>query len=257
MKKIYAIALLLVLTSCMSAKKILYFQDIDNMVMEEIQAEYITRIAKDDLLNITVIGENKETSMPYNLTLNDAATGNITTQTLLPYLVDSEGNIEMPMLGKVHAEGLTRMELTNYLTQRIAVDLKNPVVVVSFADYKITVLGEVNAPGTYTMPSERTTIFQALGMAGDLTITGKRDEIMLIREVEGVNTYTRINLKSARIMNSPYYYLHQNDVLYIPPSNIRIWQGTNATSAFSFAFSSITFLISLLTLLTNYLGTGE
>ena len=107
------------------------------------------------------------------------------------------------MLGRIHVEGLTRIELSNYLTERLQEYIKDPVVVISFTNYKITVLGEVRSPGTYTMPSERTTILQALGMAGDLNIAAERDKVLLIREIDGVQTHVKIDLKSAQIRYFP------------------------------------------------------
>ena len=243
------------LISCATSKDILYFQDIDQVKKQPIQAEYITRIAKDDLLNIVVTGPDKTVVMPFNLTLNENMMGGYTSaQSLFPYLVDSQGNIDFPVLGRIHVEGLTRIELTNYLTERLQEYIKDPVVVISFINYKITVLGEVRSPGTYTMPSERTTILQALGMAGDLNIAAERDKVLLIREIDGVQTHVKIDLKSAQIMNSPYFYLHQNDVLYVAPSASRIVQGTNTASIWSTSLSilvSAVSVVSVILTLTN------
>jgi polysaccharide export outer membrane protein len=243
------------LLSCATSKDILYFQDIDQVKKQPIQAEYITRIAKDDLLNIVVTGPDKTVVMPFNLTLNENMIGGYTSaQSLFPYLVDSQGNIDFPVLGRIHVEGLTRIELTNYLTERLQEYIKDPVVVISFTNYKITVLGEVRSPGTYTMPSERTTILQALGMAGDLNIAAERDKVLLIREIDGVQTHVKIDLKSAQIMNSPYFYLHQNDVLYVAPSTSRIVQGTNTASIWSTSLSilvSAVSVVSVILTLTN------
>ncbi len=258
MKKLFGLAVPVLLpllflgaSSCANSQKVLYFQDIEQITALAAQSLYTTRIAKDDLLSIVVSGPNKEVTMPYNLTLSDNITSQMGTQSVIPYLVDADGNIDFPILGRLHVEGMTRLELTDYLTAEIGKDIKDPVVVVSFTDYKITVLGDVRSPGTYTMPSERTTLLQALGMAGDLNITARRDNIILIREVDGVQTHTTMDLRSADLMNSPYFYLHQNDVLYVQPGKARIVQGTNTTTIWSFAFSTITFLVSMATMVIN------
>lgn len=242
----------LFLISCASSKDILYFQDIDQIKKQQIQTEYTTLIAKDDLLNIVVTGPDKSVVMPFNLTLNENInTGYATQQSLFPYLVDAEGNIDFPVLGRIHVEGMSRMDLTNYLTEKLKQYIKDPVVVISFTNYKITVLGEVRSPGTYTMPSERTTVLQALGMAGDLNIAAERDKILLIREVNGIQTHIKINLKSAEIMNSPYFYLQQNDVLYVAPSASRIVQGTNTAGLWSTALSIIVSAVSVVSIVLS------
>lgn len=248
--------LLLLLSSCANSKKVLYFQDIEQIRSLAVQSQYATRIAKDDLLSIVVSGPDKEVTMPYNLTLSDNITSQVGTQSVIPYLVDYNGNIDFPILGRIHVEGMTRLELTDYLTAEIGKDIKDPVVVVSFTDYKITVLGDVKSPGTYTMPSERTTILQALGMAGDLNITARRDNVILLREVDGLMTHTVFDLRNADLMNSPNFYLHQNDVLYVQPGKARIIQGTNTTTIWSFAFSTITFLVSMATMVLNLTSTN-
>ncbi|MDR2084394.1 MAG: polysaccharide biosynthesis/export family protein [Bacteroidales bacterium] len=258
MKKISNLLFLLIIisaTSCTTSKQIIYFQNIEELEQQKIDAEYITKIKKDDLLTIVVSGPDKEVVMPFNLTLTDNASYGSSvdpSKTVLPYLVDSDGYIDFPVLGRIYIEGMTRMELTNYLKEEISNFVKDPVVMVTFSNYKITVLGEVRSPGTYTMPSERTTILQALGMAGDLTITAKREGILLIREIDGVQTHITIDLRSAEIMNSPYFYLHQNDVIYVPPSSSRIAQGTTASTIWSIALTGVTTLATVVTLiLTN------
>lgn len=252
MKKHFLVLLSLLLLSCATSKDVLYFQDIDKIQKKQIQAEYITRIAKDDLLNIVVTGPNKTVVMPFNLTLTDNIAGSYSTShALFPYLVDSEGNIDFPVLGRIHIEGMTRIELINYLTQHLQEYIKDPVVVVSFTNYKITILGEVQRPGTYTMPSERTTILQALGMAGDLKISGERDKILLIREVNGIQEHIKVDLKSAEIMNSPYYYLQQNDVIYVAPSASRVVTGTSTAGLWSTGLSIIVSAVSVVSLVLS------
>lgn len=246
---------ILFLASCSSSKEIVYFQDIDQMQPKAFAAEYEAIIKKDDKLAIVVSGPDKTVTAPYNLTLGEMSTtsGSVSStnpeNATLSYLVDPQGNIEFPILGTIHVEGMTRNELTEYLTERIGQDVKNPVVYVAFKNYKITVLGEVRTPGTFVMDSEKISILQALGRAGDLTLTAKRDGIILLREVGGRQEHFTIDLRDSEILDSPYFYLQQNDVLYIPPSAARVANATMANSVWSILLSSITTSIALISLI--------
>ncbi len=251
-KVLYLVAFVFLLTACKSAKKIVYMQDIDEVQLKEITTRYEARIKKDDLLNIIVSGPDKQVVMPYNLTLHDNTMGGGSydpERMTLPYLVDINGEIDFPILGKIKVEGMTRSDLVAYLTTEISKDVKNPIVYVAFRNYKITVLGEVKAPGTYSMDSEKINIFQALGRAGDLALTAKRENIILIREVNGKNTYHRIDLKSAEIMNEDYFFMQQNDVLYVPPSAQRVSAATTNTGIWSVLLSSVTSMVAVITLI--------
>lgn len=253
MKKILSVVVLLsFLTACKSVKEIVYVQDIDEVQLHEITTRYEARIKKDDLLNIVVSGPDKQVVMPYNLTLNDGATGanGVDPERItLPYLVDINGEIDFPILGKLKVEGMTRSDLASYLTDEIGHDVKDPIVYVSFRNYKITILGEVKNPGTYSMDSEKINIFQALGRAGDLSLTAKREDIILIREVNGKNTHYKIDLKSANLMNEDFFYMQQNDVLYVPPSGQSISAATTNTGIWSVLLSSVASVIAVLTLI--------
>ncbi|MDO4949014.1 MAG: polysaccharide biosynthesis/export family protein [Bacteroidales bacterium] len=253
-KVVYAVALFCFLTACKSVKEIVYVQDIDHVQLHEITTRYEARIKKDDLLNIVVSAPDKQVVMPYNLTLSDFSTGGggfDSERVTLPYLVDINGEIDFPILGKIKVEGMTRSDLADYLTSVISKDVKNPIVYVSFRNYKITVLGEVKNPGTYSMDSEKVNIFQALGKAGDLSLTAKREDIILIREVGGVNTHYRIDLKSANLMNEDFFYMQQNDVLYVPPSGQRISEATTNTGIWSVLLSSVASVLAVVTLITK------
>ena len=237
--------------SCTSPKQILYFQDIDEMVAQKIEEQYEPVIMKDDKLQILISGPDKSVITPYNFTLSDNSSGSYTSaQAVVPYLVDSDGCIDMPGLGRLKVEGMRRVDLVNKITDLLRDGglIKDPVVSVSFMNYKVTVLGEVRNPGTYTMDGERNTILQALGKAGDLQLTAKRNDIILIRDVDGKQTHIKIDLTKSDILNSPYFYLHQNDVIYVPQSATRVMQGTAALSLWSTVLSSITTLITIITL---------
>ena len=240
------------LTNCTTSKKIIYFQNLDDAELEPLNTAYEAVIKKDDRLTIVVSGPDKMVCAPYNLTLNEMnSTGSLSSNgnpenVTLGYLVDSEGNIDFPILGKIHVEGMTRNELVNYLTQEIGKDIKEPIVYVSFRNYKITILGEVKNPGTYTIESEKINILQALGYAGDLNLTAQRENILLLREVDGILTHHRIDLKDKEILQSPYFYLQQNDVIYVLPSATRVATATTAVSIWSVVLSSITTIIALI-----------
>lgn len=254
LKSFLAVVAVSLAVSCTSAKDILYFQNIENVRPEKIDAMYEPVISKDDKLQIIISGPDKTVVTPYNFTLSDMMNGGMTaSSSVVPYLVDSNGNIDMPGLGCIHVEGMRRADLVNHITT-ILKDrglVKDPVVSVSFLNYKVTVLGEVRNPGTYTVGSERVTILQALGMAGDLLITAERSDIILIRDEDGVQTHFKIDLRDGNLLNSPYYYMHQNDVLYVPQSASRIAQGTTATSIWSTVLSSITTMIAVASLIIN------
>ena len=249
------IAVVLIAPSCATKKDILYFQNIEEVEPKPQTTEYEAVIKKDDRLCIVVSGADKTVTAPYNLTLGEMTTGYSGSinpeQSTLTYLVDPEGNINFPILGTIHVEGMTRNQLVTYLQTEIGKDVKDPIVYVSIKNYKITVLGEVRTPGTYTMDSEKITILQALGRAGDLNLTAERDGILLIREENGVARHYTIDLKSADLLNSPYFYLQQNDVIYVPASAERVASATMATGIWSTALSSVTTTVSLVTLIIS------
>ena len=249
-----AVAMAIMLSGCTSSKKILYFQNIDDAELKPLTTEYEAVIKKDDRLTIVVSGPDKLVCAPYNLTLSEmSSTGggysSNPEQSTLSYLVDPNGDIEFPILGKIHVEGMTRNDLVNYLTEEIGKDVKEPIVYVSFRNYKITVLGEVRSPGTYTIDSEKINILQALGRAGDLNLTAKRENILLLREENGVVTHHRIDLRDKDILESPYFYLQQTDVIYVSPSATRVATATTATGIWSVILSSLTTLITIIAFL--------
>lgn len=245
-------AVAMIVSSCASYKDILYFQDIDQVKIDKLATEYEAVIKKDDRLSILVSGPDKTVCAPYNLTLGELTTASTSSNpenSALTYLVDSDGNINFPTLGMIKVEGMTRQQLVTYLTQIIGRDVKDPVVSVSFKNYKITVLGEVRAPGTYVMESEKNNILQALGKAGDLNLTAKRDGILLIREVDGEMKHYSIDLRSSELLDSPYFFLQQNDVIYVPANESRVATANTATGIWSVVLSSITTSIAVLGLI--------
>lgn len=240
----------LVTTSCSTSKQILYFQNIADTEMKPQTTDYEAVIKKDDRLAIVVSGADKTVTAPYNLTLGEmsgsySASSSNPENATLTYLVDPDGNIDFPILGTIHVEGMTRNQLVNYLKEEIGKDVKDPIVYVAFKNYKITILGEVRTPGTYVMDSEKVTLLQALGRAGDLNLTAKRDGILLIREENGVERHYTIDLKDAELLNSPQFFLQQNDVIYVPASATRVVTATAATGIWSVVLSSVTTIVSV------------
>jgi polysaccharide export outer membrane protein len=213
-------------TSCASRKNIAYFQDepleADLSMSTPEQLIYKT----DDLLTINVSAFVQETVAPFNLTVAGTIGGNTPNiqgqLQLQTYLVDYNGNIEFPVLGTIKVAGLTRTELTEYLTKRISEYANDPIVNVRLTNFTVTILGEVRTPGTFTIQDERVTLIEALGLASDLTIYGKRQNVRLIREIEGKKKFAEIDLTSINTVNSPVYYLQQNDVIYVEPNKARV-----------------------------------
>jgi len=213
-------------TSCGSRKNIVYFQD--EPLEEELAISTPEQLnyKPDDILTVNVSAFDQETVSPFNLTVGSGNTNSVTgiqgglqRQT---YLVDYNGNIEFPVLGTINIAGLTRTELTSLLTERISEYANDPIVNVRLANFTVTVLGEVSNPGMFTIQDERITLIEALGLANDLTIFGKRNNVLLIREIDGKKKFAKIDLTSINTVNSPEYYLQQNDVIYVEPNNARI-----------------------------------
>ncbi|MEZ0130972.1 polysaccharide biosynthesis/export family protein, partial [Flavobacterium sp. LBUM151] len=243
------LSLVFLLFSCASRKKIVYYQNIDTVTADQNANSYEVKIQPDDLLMIIVSAEDPEIALPFNLstisTQNDsnlqAATGQRTIQS---YLVDKSGNIEFPVLGKLQIGGLTRTQALQLLKEKISVYIKNPIINMRIMNFKISMQGEVNIPGTYSITSERVTLIEALSMAKDMTIYGKRDNILIIREVNGVKSYNRVDVTKADFINSPFYYLAQNDVVYIEPNRTKVNASAVGPNT-SVIISAVSILISL------------
>ncbi|MCK0179205.1 polysaccharide biosynthesis/export family protein [Flavobacteriaceae bacterium S0862] len=220
---------LFILTSCGSRQDIIYFQDEPlSEAIENQNSDFELRFKTDDLLVINVSADDPETVAPFNLNVVSTNTSVIDAQGTLKmqtYLIDSNGNIEFPTLGTLKLAGLTRNEANALLKDKLSIYFKKdapPIVNIRLANFTVTILGEVKNPGTYTIQDEKISIPEALGLAGDLTIYGKRDNIKLIREVDGQKKFAKIDLTSVNVLNSPNYYLTQNDVIYVEQNNARV-----------------------------------
>jgi len=264
MKRFFAFGLVaflvMVLAGCGSVKNIAYIQNSDSVNSDSSAFLYDARIMPKDQITISVNTTSPEAALPFNLLLQNTYTQgravNISGGTLMPYLVDNEGYINFPIVGKLKVGGLTKSETENMITEKIRpylAESENPVVTVTMASYSVSVLGEVNRPGSYTVSREKITLFEALALAGDLTIYGVRDRVKLIREdASGRKSIVTLNLNDANIINSPYYYLQQNDVVYVEPNKIKA-KNSKVGQVTTLWFSAISILISLTSLLYNIL----
>ena len=214
---------LFTIVSCTSSKKIAYLEKTSELSSE---LKFETTLQPDDQLMIIVNSENPEIAAPYNLksvSVQGTNETGITQERIQNYILDQEGNIDFPLIGKINLLGLNR----NQASEKIKGILKkgyinDPSIYIRLLNFKISVLGEVNKPGVYPVQGERVTLIEALALAGDLTIYGKRNSILLIREKNGVKTYEKIDITKTDFINSKNYYLSQNDVIYVEPNKTKV-----------------------------------
>ncbi|GAB6122597.1 polysaccharide biosynthesis/export family protein [Dysgonomonas termitidis] len=186
-----------------------------------------------DLISIVVSSKNPELAALFNLPKISYQAGSTipsenTNNQILGYTVDSDGNIDFPVLGSIHVAGLNRKQLSSMIKERLLNEnlINDPVVTVDFMNLKISMLGEVKSPGKYSIDRDQINILEAISMAGDLTIYGKRDRIFVMREKDGGRITYKMDLRSSEIFSSPAYYLQQNDIVYVEPNNVRAGQST-------------------------------
>ena len=248
------------LASCQSYKKVPYLQDVE--VMEQTAQQenlYDAKIMPKDLLTIVVSCTSPELAVPFNLTVASpasvATTGNsqLTVQPVLqPYLVDNGGKINFPVLGELKVGGLTKREAEQLIIDKLKPYIKEtPIVTVRMVNYKISVLGEVTRPGTFTISNEKVNLLEALAMAGDMTVWGVRDNVKLIREgADGKQEIVTLDLNKAETILSPYYWLQQNDIVYVTPNKAKA-RNSDIGNSTSLWFSATSILVSLASLLVT------
>ena len=226
MNRVFVILLCGALAACNPSKNVVYLQDAADKTTETIPVYQGIVIQPKDILSIVVSSPDPVLSMSFNLPLHSYQAGSSTasssySQRLLGYLVDVEGYIDFPVLGKLKVTGYTRDQLSEMIKQKLIDEgqIKEPIVNTEIMNFKIVVLGEVRSPNTYYLQDDRYTIFDALGRAGDLTLYGRRDNVLVWREQNGVIKEYRVDLRSRNIMHSPVFYLQQNDVIYVSPNN--------------------------------------
>jgi len=252
-KNVCFLSLFVLLFSCASKKNVIYYQNIDTLNKGKSTNSYEVKIQPDDLLMIIVSAEDSEAVSPFNLKTYsvssnsklDVTRGQETIQT---YLVDKNGDIDFPILGKIKIGGLTRTDALQLLQTKIGMYVKNPIINLRITNFKISLQGEVNVPGTYSIASERVTLIEALSMAKDLTIYGKRKNILIIREVNGEKSFNRVDITKSDFINSPFYYLAQNDVVYVEPNKTKVKSSAVGPNT-SVIISAVSILVSLAVLI--------
>ena len=258
---IFAVTLLIAMSSCGTSKSVAYIQNSDSINYDNSRYLYDAKIMPKDQLTISVNTVNPEASLPFNLLLQNAYQQGRTISsgaggTLMPYLVDNEGYINFPVVGKLKVSGLTKTQCQDLILEKIRpflAEAENPVVTVVMSSYSVSVLGEVARPGSFQVGREKITILEALAQAGDLTIYGVRDKVKLIREdATGKKEIHTLDLTNANIVNSPYYYLQQNDIVYVEPNKVKA-QNARVGNITTLWFSATSILISLTSLLYNIL----
>jgi polysaccharide export outer membrane protein len=257
MKKINIILIvstLLIFTGCTTQKKLAYFNTVTASSAESINAQLKNeradaRILTDDRLSITVSALDPNAVAIYNLPfVSFASPGSdqiYASPVLQSYLVNSQGNINFPVLGEIKLEGLTLTEAGNLIKNKLAEHVADPIVNIQFVNFRITVLGEVLRPGQFPVTNERVTILDALGLAGDMTAYGRRDNVLLTRNNNGKLEFARINLNSDEVFKSPYFYLQQNDVIYVEPNTVK----SISSQDIPLYLSSLSTLATLVTLI--------
>lgn len=250
--------LVLLLSGCGSYKQVPYLQELEALeISDTLPPMYDAKIMPKDLLTITVNTSDPEASAPFNLTVqtnNSASSVHSITQqpSLQQYLVNNKGDIDFPVLGRIHIGGLTKNEAEDLIREKLKPYLQEtPIVTIRMVNYKISVLGEVNKPGTFTVNNEKVNVLEALAMAGDMTIWGLRDNVKLVREnADGKREIILLNLNKADIIGSPYYYMQQNDIIYVSPNKTKA-KNSDIGQSTSLWISGTSILVSLASLLVN------
>lgn len=246
---------ILLIPSCKTREKLVYFQTGNLDSLGKVPSTFNPTFQTDDFLSIIVTAQEPESVIPFNLipTMTQTSSNN-GYATGIPasngYLIDNEGNIQFPILGTLHLGGLNRQEAVALIQNKLKDYLKGPGVQIQILNYKITVLGDVKTPGTFKIPNERITLLEALGLSGDLNMTGLRKNIMVIREENGQKKEYRVDITSKDFFASPVYYLHQNDVVYVEPNSTArttstLWRttGTIFISLSSLIISTIILIV--------------
>ena len=252
---ILALILCTLVSSCTTQKKMAYFREVDSQSADSINKNFVVNIVPKlktgDQLLITVTAVDPEAAAPFNLpamTYLRAGTDQVaTTQSLQYYEIDEQGNIKFPVLGELHLAGMTKQEATDFISNKLKSLLNDPLVTIRYINFYVTIMGEVTRPGKYTFSNERVTLLEALGTAGDLTPYGKRNNVLVTREQDGKLQFERINLNDASVFTSPFYYLQQNDVVYVEPNKVRAIASQNL----SLYLSMITTLASMATVIVS------
>jgi len=241
------------LTSCKMQEKMVYFQNESDSLT--VQATFSPILQVDDFLSIQIMGMDPESLIDFNLPAEMTNAGQngytIGAAAKSGYLIDSDGTINLPVIGVFPMAGLSRKQATLNLQERLEEYTESPIVQIQILNYKITVLGDVRTPGTYKIPNERITIIEAIGLAGDLKPTSERKNVLVIREVDGKKMEYRVDLTSKGIFSSPVYYLRQNDVVYVQPNVTALSESSFVRATGSIILSLTSLIITTITLITQ------
>ena len=251
--------LLLFITSCKTREKLVYLQQ--GADQTTVQPDYQVRLRTDDQLNIMVGGSDMESLAPFQFFYSSNTQGGqggmmqnpqMMGGAGLSYVIDINGNINFPVLGFVKLAGLTRLEAVEFLQKQLQVYVQDVVVNIQLMNFKFTVLGQVRTPGVQLVPAgtERLTILEAIAKAGDLQITGLRNNVLLVRELNGQRTEYRLDLTSKDLYSSPAYYIRQNDIIYVEPNFTANFQGTNFQTFTQLGTTAISIFLSLYTIIS-------
>jgi polysaccharide export outer membrane protein len=255
----------LVFTSCASRKNMIYLQDMDDIHEYPVIQKYEAVIQRDDKLNIVVSSKNPELALAFNIpgtggysvgadgTITAGSTGAISAGEDKPgYLVDINGDIDFPILGKLHVEGMTRNQLTEYIKKKLVDSelLKDPIVLVSFLNFKFSVLGEVGHVGTFNVTGDRITLLEAIAMAGDMKETSKIEHVAIIRDYGNKRRMMHVDLRTKDLFLSPAYYLHQNDIIYVEPNKMK--SSEQSQRKFQYFYTGASFLTTIVTLVLYF-----
>jgi polysaccharide export outer membrane protein len=238
--------------SCANKKKIIYFQG-EKVITSDTTKKYSPVYKPDDLLSITIMAMDADAVKPFNLNTygnlsNDKNTVSGTVSQLKGYLIDQNGDIDFPVIGKIHVAGLNRSQASALLRTKLGDYVKNPAVHIELLNFKVTILGDVNKPGNYTIPNERFTLIEAIGMAGDLNISGIRKNVLVLRDNNGMISETRVDLTKKDVFNSPVLYLQQNDVIYVEQNRAKKNSSIINTTAITLILSITTLGITIINL---------
>jgi polysaccharide biosynthesis/export protein len=239
------ISIILLLSSCASSEKIIYFQDIEGVELKDSIMNFEPTIQIGDELFINVSSTDPEAAIPFNLYETPVVGNAFSNAKPLTYLVNVDGAINFPVLGTIHVKGETKKGLTSKLKTLLIVHIKEPTINIRLVNFQVSVIGEVTKPGTFIIKDEQITVLEALGLAGDLTIYGERKLVLLIREVDSEREFVTIDLTNKELFNSPYYYLKQNDVIYVTPNRTRVNSSSVGPNT-AIILSSVSVLIALL-----------
>ena len=244
------------IVGCASSKKVVLFNELNQATIKTQVEDFEPIIQKNDLLSITVSSISSEAAAIFN-TPNNAGAQNTTsagnTASVSGYLVNSDGYVQFPVLGNIKAAGLSKKQLKDNITKGLTEGklLMDPIVNIRYLNYKVTVIGEVSHPTVINVPNEKISLLEALGLAGDLTVYSRRDNVLVIREIEGAKTFQRINLNTNELFTSPYYYLKSNDVVYVETNANKVASTSRGLVWIPVIFSALSTIVTISWLINN------